>query len=40
MIIYARLSDVFGRKAVLLAALVIFGVFSLACGLAQTMTQL
>lgn len=33
--IYGRLSDIFGRKVVLLASLVIFWIGSLACALAQ-----
>lgn len=33
--IYGRLSDIFGRKVVLLASLVIFWFGSLACALAQ-----
>ena len=32
MIIYARFSDVFGRKSALLVAIGFFGIFSLACG--------
>ena len=40
MIIYARFSDVFGRKSALLVAVGLFGIFSLACGLAQSMKQL
>lgn len=38
--IYGRLSDIFGRKVVLLVALGIFLVGSLACAVAQTMIQL
>jgi MFS family permease len=38
--ITAKLSDVWGLKTVLLACAVIFLVFSIACGVAQTMTQL
>ena len=33
--IYGRLSDIFGRKFVLLGSLVIFLIGSLACGVAQ-----
>lgn len=33
--IYGRLSDIFGRKVVLLASLTIFWLGSLACALAQ-----
>ena len=40
LIVYARCSDFFGRKHVVLVALAIFTIFSLACGVAQTMTQL
>lgn len=38
--ITAKLSDVWGLKTVLLACGAIFFVFSMACGVAQTMTQL
>lgn len=38
--ITARLSDVWGLKTVLLACGAIFFIFSMACGAAQTMTQL
>jgi MFS family permease len=38
--IYGRLSDIFGRKIILLISLVIFWLGSLACALAQTMIQL
>jgi MFS family permease len=37
--IYGRWSDVFGRKIVLIVALSIFFIFSLACAVAQTMLQ-
>ncbi len=40
LIIFARLSDIFGRKLALLSALTLFTVFSLACGVAQTTEQL
>lgn len=40
LIIFARLSDIFGRKLALLSALTLFTVFSLACGVAQTTDQL
>lgn len=33
--IYGRLSDIFGRKVVLLASLTVFWLGSLACALAQ-----
>lgn len=38
--ITAKLSDVWGLKTVLLACGAIFFIFSMACGVAQTMTQL
>ncbi|KAI0087353.1 MFS general substrate transporter [Irpex rosettiformis] len=38
--LYGRWSDVFGRKQVLLASLLVFLLFSLACALAHTMIQL
>ncbi|KAI0701349.1 MFS general substrate transporter [Cytidiella melzeri] len=38
--LYGRWSDIFGRKQVLLVSLSVFLVFSLACALARTMTQL
>lgn len=38
--VYGRLSDIFGRKAVLLVSLTIFLFGSLACALAQTMIEL
>ncbi|RHZ54245.1 uncharacterized protein CDV56_106912 [Aspergillus thermomutatus] len=40
LIIYARCSDIFGRKSTFLSALVIFTVFSIACGVARTIDQL
>ncbi|KAF2871199.1 major facilitator superfamily domain-containing protein [Massariosphaeria phaeospora] len=40
VIIFTKLSDIFGRKLFLLFSLVIFLIFSAACGAAQTMTQL
>ncbi|KAF2706214.1 MFS multidrug transporter-like protein [Pleomassaria siparia CBS 279.74] len=40
LIIFAKLSDIFGRKLLFLIALFIFTVFSAACGAAQTLTQL
>ncbi|KAF7595516.1 hypothetical protein BBP40_005852 [Aspergillus hancockii] len=40
LIIYARCSDIFGRKTSFLAALITFTVFSLACAGAKTMNQL
>jgi hypothetical protein len=38
--LYGRLSDIFGRKAMLLFALGIFFVGSIACAVAQTLIQL
>lgn len=38
--ITAKLSDVWGLKTILLACSGIFFIFSMACGAAQTMTQL
>lgn len=40
LIIYAKFSDIFGRKIMLLSALLLFTVFSSACGTAQTLLQL
>ena len=40
LIIYARFSDIFGRKPMLLIALVLFTVFSIVCGLANNMLEL
>lgn len=37
---FARLSDVYGRKTMVLIAWIIFTAFSIGCGAAQTMTQL
>src|SRR3954471_5775267 len=38
--LYGKLGDLYGRKRVLQAALVIFLIGSVLCGLAQGMTQL
>ena len=38
--IWARLSDVFGRKVTLIACVTCFAIGSLACAVAQSMTQL
>lgn len=38
--IFGRMGDLFGRKRLLLAAVAIVALCSVACGLAQTMTQL
>ncbi|KAF1951580.1 MFS general substrate transporter [Byssothecium circinans] len=40
LIIFAKLSDIFGRKLLFCIALLIFTIFSAACGAAQTITQL
>lgn len=40
LIAWAKFSDIFGRKASLLASLAFFMAFSGACGGAQTITQL
>ncbi|KAL8295667.1 hypothetical protein RB597_009236 [Gaeumannomyces tritici] len=39
-VIFAKLSDIFGRLAMLEVSWLLFTVFSLGCGLAQTMNQL
>ncbi|KAF2791393.1 major facilitator superfamily MFS-1 [Melanomma pulvis-pyrius CBS 109.77] len=39
-IIWAKLSDIVGRRTCLLTALILFLIFSAACGAAQTMIQL
>ncbi|KAJ4257465.1 hypothetical protein NW762_008589 [Fusarium torreyae] len=39
-IVFARVSDIVGRRDAFIAAYIIFFVFSLACGFAQTMNQL
>jgi hypothetical protein len=39
-VLFARISDVVGRKAAFLAAFFIFIAFSLGCGFAQNLTQL
>lgn len=40
MIVLAKLSDIFGRKALMCFSLLTFVVFSGACGAAQTIIQL
>ncbi len=40
LIVFARLSDFFGRKNAILAAVTVFTVFSGICGAAQSMEQL
>jgi MFS family permease len=37
---FARFSDIYGRKTMVIVAWTIFTAFSLGCGLAQTMVQL
>jgi len=38
-ILYGRLSDVFGRKAVLMSAISLFAIGNLLCGFAQSMVR-
>ncbi len=40
MIIFAKMSDLVGRKLMMLIGILIFGLFSGACGAAQSMVQL
>ena len=40
LIVFARCGDIFGRRTAFMVALIIFTFSSLACGVAQTMTQL
>jgi MFS family permease len=40
LLITAKLSDVWGLKSLLLSCAVIFLIFSMACGVAQSMVQL
>lgn len=40
LIIWAKLSDIFGRKLLVIASLCLFVIFSGACGAAQSITQL
>ncbi|KAI0015069.1 MFS general substrate transporter [Xylariomycetidae sp. FL0641] len=40
LVIFAKLSDIFGRKFYLLLVLLLFAIFSAACGAAQTINQL
>ncbi|ROW15682.1 hypothetical protein VPNG_02121 [Cytospora leucostoma] len=40
LIIFSKLSDIFGRKSMLLVAVLTFAIFSGACGAAQTIEQL
>ncbi|KAL8634834.1 MAG: hypothetical protein Q9228_007608, partial [Teloschistes exilis] len=40
LIIIARLSDIFGRKPLIVFTIIVFVIFSAACAAAQTLTQL
>jgi MFS family permease len=40
VVIWAKLSDLFGRKPTVIAALLIFAAFSGGCGAAQSVVQL
>ncbi|KAK4032521.1 major facilitator superfamily transporter [Parachaetomium inaequale] len=40
LVIYAKLSDIFGTKLLILCAVTLFAVFSIACGVCNTMLQL
>lgn len=40
IVIFAKFSDIFGRKPIYLLSMVIFIIFSAACSAAQTMAQL
>ncbi|KAH8701069.1 putative MFS multidrug transporter [Talaromyces proteolyticus] len=40
LLLFSKLTDIFGQKSLLILAQLIFLVFSMACGAAQTMTQL
>jgi MFS family permease len=40
LIIYAKFSDILGRKFMILVALAIFFAFSIGCGFATSMLQL
>ena len=40
LIIWAKLSDIYGRKLFAIASITVFTIFSGGCGAAQTMTQL
>ncbi|KAH8890386.1 putative multidrug resistance protein fnx1 [Thozetella sp. PMI_491] len=40
IVIFAKFSDIFGRKSIFATSIIIFIVFSAACSAAQTMTQL
>ncbi|KAK9413398.1 putative Major facilitator superfamily (MFS) profile domain-containing protein [Seiridium unicorne] len=40
VIIISKLSDIFGRKTILITVVILFAIFSAACGAAQTIDQL
>lgn len=40
IIIWAKLSDIYGRKLFIVLSVLIFVIFSAACGAAQTTSQL
>ena len=40
LIIYAKLSSIFGNKTMLMIALILFTTFSIACGVVNSMTAL
>lgn len=40
LVIWAKLSDLLGRKPIFIASLMVFGTFSGGCGAARTMIQL
>jgi MFS family permease len=40
LVIYAKLSDILGTKLLILFAVTLFAVFSIACGVCNTMLQL
>lgn len=40
LLLFSKLTDIFGQNTLLIVAQLIFLVFSMACGAAQTMTQL
>lgn len=40
LIIWAKVGDIFGRKLISACAIILFIIFSGACGAAQTMIQL
>lgn len=40
LIVWAKISDIFGRKPLLISAIALFSTFSGACGASQTLVQL